>query len=442
MVRFPKVFRLRQHFEAPRVEDVAAEVHAQLQRLDLRSAGRIAAGDSVAITAGSRGVTDIALILKAAVEHFRSLGAEPFLVPAMGSHGGGTAEGQGDVLARYGITESQVGCPIRSQMDTVVVCRTPQGFPVHFDRLAYEADHVLVVNRVKPHTRFVGPIESGLLKMMLIGLGKREGATIYHRAIQDYSFDEILRGVVAEVLARCPVRAGLAVVENAFDQTARIEAVLPADFETRERELLELARRWMARLPFERADVLVVDRIGKDVSGTGMDTNVIGRKFDDHRARDDEFPKIRSIAVRGLTPQTHGNAVGLGMAEFCRTQILHQTDFEATRLNALTAGHPTAAMLPLDYPTDRRMLEAAMIPIGLVEPEDARLLWIADTLALAELECSTAYLEEAGRRDGLEILSDPRELPFNAAGNLPEVEQLAARGGTENSPRSHGEHGE
>ena len=421
---YPQILRLRQTFESPRVDDVDGEVHAQLARLEL---GRqVKPNQTVAITAGSRGIADVHVIVPAIVEHFKQLGAQPFVVPAMGSHGGGTAEGQRQVLESYRITESLLGCPIRSGMETVVVCQTAEGFPVHFDKFAYEADHVVVSNRIKPHTRFAGPIESGLMKMMLIGLGKREGATVYHRAIQDYSFERIIRSVVGEVFRKCRILAGLAVVENAYDQTAKIEAIVPEQFENREKELLGLARQWMPRLPFRHADLLVIDRIGKNVSGTGMDTNVVGRKYDDHQARADEYPKVRGIALRGLTPESHGNAVGLGLAEFCRSQLLRETDFEATRLNAITAGHVAAAMAPLDYETDREMLTAALKPIGLREPADARLLWIPNTLQLAEVECSAAYLEEARSRDDLEILTGLRELPFDHDGNLPDVDALKA----------------
>jgi hypothetical protein len=304
-------------------------------------------------------------------------------------------------------------------METVAVGRAPEGFPLHFDRLAYGADHVVVCNRVKPHTGFCGPIESGLMKMLLIGLGKCEGARVYHRAIQDFSFEQIIRSVAREVIARCRVLAGLAIVENAYDQTARIEAVPPEEFEARERELLILARRWLPRLPFSHVDVLLIDRIGKEISGTGLDPNVVGRKFNDHKAVDGEWPKVRRIAVRGLTAATHGNAIGMGMAEFCRSELLRQTDFPATRLNGLVSGHIAAVMPPLDYPTDREMLTAALETIGLVEPPQAKLLWIADTLHLEEVECAAAYLEDARQRNDLEILTDLRPLPFDAAGNLP-----------------------
>jgi hypothetical protein len=301
METYPQIFRVRQHFEARRVDDVEAEVRVQLGRLPL--ADRVAPGQSVAITAGSRGITGMARILRTAVEHLRALGAEPFIVPAMGSHGGGTAEGQRGVLEAYGITEAFVGCPIRSSLETVIVCDTPEGFAVHFDRLAYEADHVLVVNRVKPHTRFVGPIESGLMKMLLIGLGKCAGANVYHRAIEDYSFERIIHRVAGEVFRQCHILAGLAIVENAYDQTALIEAVVPEEFEVREKALLELARKWMPRLPFDEVDLLLVDRIGKNISGTGMDTNVIGRKFDDHKAAPGERTGHRRVLQIRRTPR-------------------------------------------------------------------------------------------------------------------------------------------
>jgi len=414
---YPKIFRVRQKFIAPSVDAVPAAVRAELARLELGR--KVRPGQSVAISAGSRGLANYAVILKTIVEHLKALGANPFIVPAMGSHGGATAEGQRAVVESYGVTEQFVGCPIRSSMETVVVCRTAEGFPVHFDRHAFQADHVVVVNRIKPHTRFVGDLESGLMKMLLIGLGKCAGATVYHRAIQDYSFGQIIRSVAGEALSRCHILAGVAIVENAFDQTALIEAVPPEAFESREKDLLALAKKWMARLPFDRVDLLVIDEIGKDISGTGLDTNVVGRKFNDHQAVDGEVPKVKVIALRGLTEATHGNAVGLGIAEFCKSQLLRETDMEATRLNAITAGHLGAALLPMDYETDREILDRALSTVGLVEPPDARLLWIKNTLELEELECSAAYLEEARSRSDLEVLTPLRDLPLDAAGNLP-----------------------
>jgi hypothetical protein len=414
---YPALFRVRQHFDPMRVDDLEGTIDAELA--GLRLGERVRAGQSVAITAGSRGIANIHRIIKAAADHLGALGAKPFIVPAMGSHGGGTAEGQRRLIESYGITEAFCGCPIRSSLETVVVCRTPEGFPVHFDRLAYEADHVLVCARVKPHTGFVGPVESGLMKMLLIGLGKHEGAKTYHRAIHDYSFPQIVESVGRRVLESCRILAGLAIVENGYDQTARIAAVAPQEFHQREQELLKLARRLMARLPFDFVHLLIVDQIGKDISGTGMDSNVVGRRSNDHKAAEGEKPQVRRIAVRGLTEATHGNACGIGIAEFCLSRVLEQADIQATRINCLTAGHVSGGMLPFDFPTDRALLDAALPTIGLAPPHEAKVLWIRNTLDLVEVECSAAYLDEARGRSDLDVLTPLRELPFDALGNLP-----------------------
>ena len=422
MTAYPNIFRVRQHFDAPRVDDVAGEVAKQLSQLQLSE--QIQPGQSVAISAGSRGIANIQIIIKAVADHLNSIGAAPFIVPAMGSHGGGTAEGQQEILERYGITEQFCGCPIKASMETVIVCDAAEGFPVHFDKHAHEADHVMVVGRVKPHTNFSGDIESGLMKMMLIGLGKHAGAKIYHRAIKDYTFGQIVRSVGREVLAKCRIVAGLGIVENSYDETARIEAVAPNDFEEREKQLLVLAKKWMPQLPFESADILVLDEIGKDISGSGMDTNVVGRKYHDHKAAEDETPKIKNIIVRGLTSATHGNASGIGLAEFCRSSLVEQMDARITRINCITGGHSTGAMVPLDYETDREILDVALVSIGLTEPPNAGFMWARNTLDIAEIECSEVYLEEARGRDDLEVLCEPRPMPLGDDGNLPPISQL------------------
>ncbi|GIW94032.1 MAG: hypothetical protein KatS3mg110_2073 [Pirellulaceae bacterium] len=426
MSDYPRLFRVRQIFEQPRIDKIEEEVVRQLERFQLERFVR--PGQTVAVTAGSRGIHAIHRIIRAVVGHLKALGLQPFIVPAMGSHGGGTADGQRKILESYGITEEFCGCPIRASMETVVVSQAKEGFPVHFDRYAYEADHVMVVARVKPHTGFVGDIESGLMKMLLIGLGKHNGAIIYHRAIQDYSFGQIIRSVAGEVLQKCRILAGLAIVENARDETALVEAVLPQEFEAREKELLKMARQWMPRLPFNAADVLLIDQIGKNISGTGMDTNVVGRKFLDHRAAPDEQPKVRHIVIRDLSEETHGNAAGIGLSEFCRSRVIRKMDVRATRINCLTGGHVTGAMLPLDYETDREILDAAFSVIGLRPPEAARLMWIHHTLDVTELECSEAYWHEAQQRHDLQVLTELRPMPFGPDGNLPDsVHELRVR---------------
>ena len=422
MSQYPEIFRIRQKFDRPVIDDIPAEVEAELSRLNLGAA--IQPGQSVAITAGSRGIANIHIIIKSIVSHLKGLGAEPFVVPAMGSHGGATAEGQRNIVEGYGITEDYVGCPIRSSMETVIVCDAKEGFPVHFDKNAYGADHVVVCGRVKPHTTFVGDIESGLMKMMLIGLGKYEGAKTYHRAIKDHSFGQIVRSVAKEVLSKCRIVAGLAVVENGYDETAKLKAVGPNEFEEREKELLVLAKQWMPRLPFKQADLLVVDQIGKNISGSGMDSNVVGRKFLEHRAGDDEWPKVRTIFLRGLTEETHGNATGIGMAEFALTRAVDAMDVAITRRNCITGGSPTGAMIPLHYQTDKEVLEATLPEMGLTAVPDTKVMWIHNTLEVSELECSVAYLDEARQSNEIEILSEPRPLPLDNNGNLPDVTEL------------------
>uniref|UniRef100_A0A7C4QIT6 DUF2088 domain-containing protein n=1 Tax=Schlesneria paludicola TaxID=360056 RepID=A0A7C4QIT6_9PLAN len=413
---FPRMFRVRQQFDGPRVDDVAGEVRRQLTRLHLED--RIGHGHTVAITAGSRGIANIATIIRGVVDYVKGLGGIPFIVPAMGSHGGGTAEGQTEILAGYGITPAAMGCEIRASMETVIVDRTPQGIPVHFDKHAFQADHVIVVGRVKPHTGFVGDVESGLHKMMLIGLGKHEGAKIYHRAIADYTFMDIITAVAASVIRQCRVVAGLAIVENAYDETALIEAVPPEEFLPRETALLKLANEWLPRLPFAECDLLIIDRIGKNISGTGMDTNVIGRKFNDHAATEKDRARCRRIFVRGLTEETHGNAAGIGLAEFTNQRTIEQVDRRITAINCITGLHPTGAMLPIAFETDREVVAAALSTVGLIEPEAAKVIHIADTLHLAECLVSEAYLPQLRERRDLTALEAPRPMPFDAAGNL------------------------
>jgi len=422
MPDYPQIFRVRQTFERPQVTDIPGEVASQLASLSLQKS--VKPGQAVAITAGSRGIANIQLVIKAIVDHFKGLGAKPFIVPAMGSHGGGTAEGQQEIIEGYGITEAFCGCPIRASMETVVVCQAAEGFAVHFDKLAFGADHVVVCGRVKPHTGFYGDIESGLMKMMLIGLGKHAGAKIYHRAIKDYSFGQIVRSVAREVLSKCRIVAGVGIVENGYDETAKIQAVAPHEFEDREKELLVLAKKWLPSLPFKTADLLLIDEIGKNISGTGMDTNVVGRKYLDHVAAEHEWPKIRTIIIRGLTPETHGNATGIGLAEFALTRAIDAIDIPITRTNCLTGGHATGAMIPIHYASDREVLDVSLPIIGLTEPVDAKLMWIHNTLDVAEVECSAAYLDEARERTDLEIISDVRPLPFDASGVLPLVARL------------------
>ena len=410
------MFRVRQKFDARRVSDLTGEVDRQLSSLNLRD--KIRPGQSVALTAGSRGIANIDQITLAAVNHFKKLGAVPFIVPAMGSHGGGTAEGQAQLLEHYGITAAKMGCEIRASMETVIVDKTAQGIPVHFDKHASTADHVFIIGRIKPHTGFVGEVESGLHKMMLIGLGKHEGAKIYHRAIADYSFMEIITAVASSVIAKCRVVGGLGIVENAYDETALLEAVPPQKFLEREKELLKLAIQWLPRLPFSVIDLLIIDRIGKNISGTGLDTNVVGRKYNDHAGTDKDTVRCKRIFVRSLTEETHGNATGIGMTEFTNQRTVDAIDRRITAINCITGIHPVAAMIPMAYDTDREVVTNALQTCGLVEPRDSKVVQIQDTLHLGEVLVSEAFLPAIKERPDLEQISDLAEMAFDADGNL------------------------
>ena len=415
-MQLPRMMRVKQRFDGPTLEDIPGAVREEIAGLNL--SGKVGKGESVAISVGSRGIANIALITRSMIEELQALGAEPFVVPAMGSHGGGRAEGQREIIESYGVTEEYIGAPIRSSMEVVQVGETGDGVPVFFDKYAYEADHVVVAGRVKPHTGFVGEIESGLHKMMLIGLGKHKGAALYHQAIVHYSFDRIVRSVGQTVIDKCGVLFGLGIVENQYDRTALVRAVEPENFVEGEKELLLLAKKWMPSLPFEQIDVLVVEEMGKNISGSGMDTNVIGRKYYDHKAAEKEYPKVTRIAVRSLTEETHGNASGIGMADYIHSRILDQIDLEATAINTMTGNHPSAGAVPISFDSDRKVLEAALSTCGLVEPPDARVMRIRNTLDVEEILVSEACEKEVARRDELSVVEPPREMQFDANDDL------------------------
>jgi hypothetical protein len=418
-VPLPNMVRLRQHFERRRVDDIATTVRSSLERLAL--AKIIKPGHSVALTAGSRGIANIPLVLRNAAQFLKDLGAKPFLIPTMGSHGGGTAEGQRKVLESYGITEAFVGVPIKASMDVVSLGDSDFGYPVVLDKHASEADHVGVVARIKPHTGFHGPIESGLCKMMLIGLGKHVGALNYHRILLEEPWDEVVRSVARTMLAKGRIAFGLGIVENAYDETALIEAVPPADFFAREEALLVQARQWLPRLPYHQADLLVIDEIGKEISGSGMDTNVVGRKRAFKAKPPENQPEMRFIFVRGLSAHTHGNAAGIGLADFTTTRLVKAMNYKATVINCLTSGYPDGANLPVHLDSDREVLDAALRIIGTRSAEEARIIHIRNTLKVEEVEVSEPCLQMPRGPVDFQVAGPPRPITFDAEGNLASV---------------------
>ena len=411
--RFPRMIRVKQVFQGPTVEDVPGAVRAELGRLALP----VKAGESVALTVGSRGVVNIAAIVRATVEHMKALGALPFIIPAMGSHGGGTAEGQRAVLEHYGVTEATMGCPVHATMDVVQVGEA-LGLPIWLDRYAADADWIGVINRVKPHTGFTGDIGSGLLKMMTIGTGKHRGAVQAHRANIRLGYERMITELGAGMLRSGRIAFGLGVVENGYDETALVQAFLPGELEAGERELLRQARAWMAKLPFETLDLLIVDEIGKEISGTGMDTNVIGRHATWFE-RPFTSPRITFVIACDTTANTYGNANGIGLADFTTRRLADKIDWEPTYVNALTACSPGGPKLPAVLDSAREAIAVALSCLGFERAEAARVVRIQNTLRLTEVEVSEAFGAELAGRSDLTPLGEPADMAFGPDGMLP-----------------------
>jgi hypothetical protein len=410
----PDFFRVTQKIDAPGLSD--AEAATCLALSELPAAKFLRPGMKVAVGAGSRGISNYSGIVRAVCEELKKLGAEVFIVPAMGSHGGATAAGQQEVLSYAGITESAMGVPIRSCMDVVELGRAGP-FIVYQDRIAAEADAIVLVNRIKPHTDFHGPVESGLMKMAAIGLGKQKGAHQFHQATVRLGHAQALLEVARQVLRLGRIAFGVGIIENQAHQTARVVGVPTAQIEQEEMKLLDEARRLMPTLPFQEVDLLVLDEIGKNLSGTGMDTNVIRREIDGSFLKPAAHA-VRRIYVRSLHPHSYGNAAGVGMADFVHERLLNAMDRQATRMNVLSSLTPVNARVPMDFRTDREALAAAMQTLGHANANEAKVLWIKNTLSCQTLLASEAYLDEARARSDLTEQSQPQPLDFDPGGDL------------------------
>ncbi len=414
-VRLPNLVRVRQHFPAGPEADVARRLGEQLDELDL--AGRITPGARVALTAGSRGLRDIVVVLRVLASRVRAVGGSPFVVPCMGSHGGATAEGQAEVLRSLGVTEDSVGAPIVSSMDVTLAGESRFGAPVWVGQDLAGADAVIVVNRVKPHTDFYGPIESGLVKMLVIGAGKHAGAAQAHRLAIRHGFPAVLEEHARIALARLPVLFGVALIEDQTEKTAEIHVLEARDIIRREPLLLERAKRLMPSLPFAALDCLIVDEMGKEISGNGMDSKIIGRVEPSGGSSPSE-PQITRIIVRDLTRASHGNAIGIGAADFTTKRLLAAVDEEATAVNCVTSMAPEAARLPMAFARDVDAVQAAYATSGAASPGEFGLAWIRNTLRLEELLISTALLTDARSQGNLEIVGAPFPFPAGDDGTL------------------------
>jgi hypothetical protein len=397
----------------PKLDDLASSIVETLGGLGI--AAEKLCGKRVAVAVGSRGIASLKEIVQAVCGWLKAQGAQPFIFPAMGSHGGGTAQGQCKILEDYGVTETAMGVEIRSSMETVPLGTTPEGFPVFMDRNAWESDGVVVLNRIKPHTDFSGKIESGLLKMMTIGMGKLDGATGGHRQSRKYGFETTIRAVSGKVLASGKILCGVAVVENEMHQIAAVRAALPEGIVAQEESTLQLARTLVPRIPFPAFHLLVVDEMGKNLSGTGMDTKVIGRGVE---LPPGEAPSISMIYVRDLTPESGGNAVGMGSADVIHDRLYRKIDFEKTYLNALTALSPAGGRLPIHLPSDREALDLTLGHLGSPQPAEQRIVWIRNTISLDRIAISTPLARETSTLKRWRLSEGVHSADFDSDGNL------------------------
>ena len=404
---------VRQLWQQPEIEDVPGEVLVQLQRTGALE--RIAPGDEIAITAGSRGIATMPSVIRTVVDAVRARGGRPFIFPAMGSHGGGTAEGQRTLLAELGITEAAMGAPIRSDMTVVQIGTSASGLPVYLDAQAARAKGIIMVNRVKKHTSFDADRESGLCKMAVIGMGKHRQAVTVHRYGND-GVARLIPEVAACVFAHAPVLAGLALVENARGGLASISGLKREEILDAEPALLRDAKRLSAKIPFHKIDIGLVEQLGKDISGTGMDCYVIGRKRVIGESEWSEAPDIHSLVVLRVTAASHGNALGVGLADFTTEELVRQIDWPAVRANVLASGNMERGKIPFTYATDRQALEAAGFRERLIAPPDLRIVAIRDTLHLEYLLVSEAMLPEIDAHPDLAVVSEPMPLPLDEQG--------------------------
>jgi len=414
----PLMVEARQKIDAPKLKDVTSTIKEQLYQKKLGE--KIKQGGRIAITAGSRGIANYAEILAAVVKEVEKAGGKAFLVPAMGSHGGATPEGQLEVLASSGIIPETVGAPIHSSMEVNEVGRLENGTPVYIDRNALKADGIIIVGRVKPHTDFKGEIESGLMKMITIGLGKQKGAEMIHWN-RSVGYHKMITEAAKIIMDKTPIILGLAVIENAYHEISIVKALEPGEIGEEEPKLLERSKELMARIPFKNIDVLIVEEIGKNISGVGMDTNVIGRFWlpgeNEPRACD-----IKRIVVLDLSEETHGNAIGIGLADFTTKRVVSKIDYNSTFVNCLTAGHVETGRTPTFLPNDRDVISMALHTCGPLDPSRAKVVRIKNTLELGRFWISESLAETVRVNPELsqkvEIIGKLREMQFDVLGTL------------------------
>ena len=417
---FPKMLAMEQSYPPSQTLDFSALLEQQFTQTGLRD--QIKPGMRIALGVGSRGITNLKHIVHATLAVLTRAGARPFIVPAMGSHGGATSQGQTDMLAGYGVTAETMGVPIDASMEVKKIGTALDGLEVVFSAAALAADGIVVLNRIKPHTDFRGTLGSGIQKMLVIGFGKQVGAANAHRAAAHSGYEPVLRAFAKTILSSVPIFAAVALVEDQHHQTAVVEVIRPENIVQHEDRLFQKAQSLLARLPFEDIDLLIIDRMGKDISGSGMDTNVIGRDISGYLSSlhpDGSItPRVARIFVRDLTPASNGNGVGIGLADFTTARLVKSLNLQYTYMNALTSLGLVPAKIPIYFESDREGIEAALASLAAANPGNLRVVRIADTLNLERFQASEPCLRALNGHPGVKTAGAVREMDFDTAGNL------------------------
>jgi hypothetical protein len=408
----PKMAKVKVNFDNKKIDDLGSALIEQLQQVHIQN--KIQPGMEIALAVGSRGLDRLVEITAVTVKFLKDLGAKPFIVPSMGSHGGATAEGQREVLAHLGVTEDSVGCEIRSSMEVVKISELSNGLPVYVDKFASEADGIVIINRVKPHTAFRGPVESGIMKMISIGLGKQKGAEACHQMGFKYMAENV-PAMAKIIMEKTPILFGVATVENAFDKVAIIDVLTPEEIINKEHELQKQAKELLPKLFFDQLDVLVIDEIGKNISGDGMDPNITGRYPTPYATGG---PDVNKMVVLDVTHQSEGNANGVGTADFTTQRLVDKMDKEGTYANGLTSTVVAPTKIATTLPTDKQAIQAAIKTCNILDFRNVKLVRIKNTLVLSEIEVSEPLLEYVKQHPNMEVSSDLYEIPFNENGDL------------------------